>query len=71
MAEKRNTRPQMQPPKQQNGQPSGPRRWFGILLYTAAFAILGFYLFGDKEGNGASKELSYTKLTAYIDAGTI
>ena len=71
MAEKRNTRPQMQPQKQQNGQPSGPRRWIGILLYTAAFAILGFYLFGDKEGNGASKELSYTKLTAYIDAGTI
>ncbi len=70
MAEKRNTRQQPRP-NNPNGQPSGPRRWFGILLYTAAFAILGFYLFGDKEGNGASKELSYTKLTAYIEAGTI
>ena len=70
MAEKRNTRQQPRP-NNQNGQPSGPRRWIGILLYTAAFAILGFYLFGDKEGNGASKELSYTKLTAYIEAGTI
>ena len=70
MADKKNTRQQPRP-NNPNGQPSGPRRWFGILLYTAAFAILGFYLFGDKEGNGASKELSYTKLTAYIEAGTI
>ena len=70
MADKKNSRQQPRP-NNQNGQPSGPRRWIGILLYTAAFAILGFYLFGDKEGNGASKELSYTKLTAYIDAGTI
>ncbi len=70
MAEKRNSRQQPRP-NNPNGQPSGPRRWIGILLYTAAFAILGFYLFGDKEGNGASKELSYTKLTAYIEAGTI
>ncbi len=70
MADKKNTRQQPRP-NNPNGQPSGPRRWFGILLYTAAFAILGFYLFGNKEGNGASKELSYTKLTAYIEAGTI
>ena len=70
MADKKNSRQQPRP-NNPNGQPSGPRRWFGILLYTAAFAILGFYLFGNKEGNGASKELSYTKLTAYIDAGTI
>ena len=42
-----------------------------IILYTLAFALLGFYLFGDKEGKGASKELSYTKLTAYIEADAI
>ena len=36
-----------------------------------AFALIGFYFFGDKEGQGASKELSYTKLTAYIEAGAI
>ena len=42
-----------------------------LLFYTLAFALLGFYFFGDKEGNGASKELSYTKLTAYIEAGAI
>ena len=53
------------------GQPGGPRRWLNILFYAVAFSILGFYFFGDKEGAGASKELSYTKLTAYIDAGAI
>ncbi len=56
-------------PKRQ--QPSGPRRWISFIFYTLAFALLGFYLFGDKEGTGASKELSYTKLTAYIEAGAI
>ena len=57
---------------QQNGQqPSGPRRWLSILFYTLAFALLGFYMFGNKESGGASKELSYTKLTAYIEAGAI
>ena len=42
-----------------------------ILFYTFAFALLGFYFFGDKDKAGASKELSYTKLTAYIEAGAI
>ena len=68
MADKRRQQPS---PDNQNGQPSGPRRWLGILLYTAAFALLAFYLFGNKDGATGSKELSYTKLTAYIEAGTI
>ena len=42
-----------------------------ILFYTFAFALLGFYFFGDKDKAGASKELSYTKLTAYVEAGAI
>jgi len=54
-----------------NGQPSGPRRWLSILFYTLAFAILGYYFFGDKESKGFSKELSYTKLTAYVEADAI
>lgn len=66
MAEKKNN----QSPKQ-GKQPSGGRRWLSILFYTMAFALIGFYFFGDKEGQGASKELSYTKLTAYIEAGAI
>ena len=64
-----NKRRMVQP--QNNNQPSGPRRWLSILFYTLAFALLGFYFFGDKEGKGVSKELSYTKLTAYVEAGAI
>lgn len=42
-----------------------------ILFYTLAFALLGYYFFGDKENQGISKELSYTKFTAYIEADAI
>ena len=52
-------------------QPSGPRRWLSIIFYTAAFALLGWYMFGDRNAEGPTKELSYTKLTAYIDADAI
>ncbi len=54
-----------------NGQPSGPRRWVSLIFYTLAFVLLGYYFFGNKEGQGASKELSYTKLTAYVEADAI
>ena len=70
MAERKNNKqqPSGQP---ENGQPSGPRRWLSILFYTLSFALLGFWLFGDKETKGVSKELSYTKLTAYVEADAI
>ncbi len=51
-------------------QPSGPRRWLGMIFYAAAFALIAFWLFGNKD-NTPNKELSYTKLTAYIDADAI
>ena len=72
MAEKSNNtnRRRMPQPQQPAGQ-GGPRRWISLVFYTLAFAVLGFYLFGNKEGAGMSKELSYTKLTAYIEAGAI
>ena len=66
MAEKKNNRPE--PQKQ---QPGGGRRWLSLLFYTIAFAIIGYWFFGEKEGNGPSKELSYTKLMAYIELGAI
>ncbi len=66
MAEKKNNKP-----KPQNPQPGGGRRWLSVLFYTIAFAVLGYYFIGDKEGAGLSKELSYTKLTAYIETGAI
>ena len=59
------------PQPKNNGQPSGPRRWLGIVFYTLAFVLMGYYFFGNKEGVGLKKELSYTKLTAYIEAGAI
>jgi len=68
MANNNRQRPQPQMPQ---GQPGKPRRWISIIFYTLAFTILGFYFFGNKDGNGASKDLSYTKLTAYIEAGAI
>ena len=71
MAENKNKRREPQPNGQPNGQPSGPRRWLSILFYTIAFALLGYYMFGGRESNGSSKELSYTKVTAYIEIGAI
>ena len=70
MAEnKRPNNPQGQPPQGQ--KPSGPRRWVSIVLYTLGFALLGAWMFGGRESSGNSKDLSYTKLTAYIEAGAI
>ena len=59
------------PQMNNNEQPSGPRRWGSILLYTIVFALLGVYFFGNDDRRGASKELSYTKLTAYIEADAV
>ena len=66
MADKKNTG---NPKRGQ--QPGKGRRWISLLFYTLAFALMGFYFFGDKDGKGSSKDLSYTKLTAYIEAGAI
>ena len=62
---------QNQPHKNNGNTPNGPRRWVSLLFYTLAFAFLGFWLFGPKDGEGASKNLSYTKLTAYIESGAV
>jgi len=70
MAENKNKRRVPQQPAN-NGQSSGPRRWLSILFYTLAFALMGYYFFGNKDGGGVSKEVSYTNLTKYIDAGVI
>ena len=69
MANNNSKRQMPQPPS--NGQPSGPRRWVSIVFYIIAFALLAYWVFGDKNDRASSKELSYTKLTAYIEAGAI
>lgn len=53
-----------------NPQKPSPWRWVNWVLYGVAFFLLAVYLFGG-DGNSASKELSYTKLTAYIDNDAI
>ena len=52
-------------------QPSGPRRWISLLMYVAAFAVLGYWIYGDRTEQGATKDLSYTKFTAYVEADAI
>lgn len=66
-----NGKKRINPQMNNNEQPSGPRRWGSILLYTIVFALLGIYFFGNDDRRGASKELSYTKLTAYIEADAV
>ena len=51
--------------------PNGPRRWINLLMYAAAFVLLGYWIYGDKAGEGASKDLSYTKFTAYVEADAV
>ena len=41
-----------------------------MLFYTALFALIGFYIFGDKEA-GASREIPYTQMQRLIVNGTI
>ena len=69
MAENKKRRGPQQP--NNNEQPSGPRRWISLIFYMLAFVLLGYYFFGNKENQGISKDLSYTKLTAYIEADAI
>ncbi len=57
-------------PQMPQGQPGRPRRWLSILFYTFAFALLGYYLFGDKD-SAATKELTFTSIQAYIEADAI
>ena len=58
--------------RKKSGQgPSGPRRWLNMLMYVAAFILLGYWIYGDRADKGATKDLSYTKFTAYVEADAI
>ena len=72
MADKDNKKQRMLFQQPQGPKNGGPRRWLGIILYTAAFALMGYYFLGNpKEDTGTSKDLTYTKLKAYIEVGAI
>ena len=40
-------------------------------MYVAAFMVLGYWIYGDRTEQGATKDLSYTKFTAYVEADAI
>ena len=40
-------------------------------MYVAAFMVLGYWIYGDRTDQGATKDLSYTKFTAYVEADAI
>ncbi len=40
-------------------------------MYVAAFVVLGYWIYGDRTEQGATKDLSYTKFTAYVEADAI
>ena len=55
---------------QDQPNPSPRRRWFRLLFYVILFTMLGYYFWGEKE-KGASKEITYTQLQDYMEAGAI
>lgn len=57
----RNNRPNPNDPKNKG------RRWLSLLFYACAFGLLGFWMFGGNKNNeGAQKDLSYTKFQSYV-----
>ena len=67
MAEQ-NKRPSVRNNRQDPNNPRNKgRAWLSMLFYIIAFGILAMWLFGDRNRtDGPQKELSYTKLQAYI-----
>ena len=62
-----NNTPNRRPTQHANGQPGRPRRgWLSMIFYIIAFALIGYYFFGDKDPH-ESKVISYTNLQSYID----
>lgn len=53
-------------------EPQKPRRrWVSFVLYTLIFGLMGLWIFGGKEKSGGTKDLSYTKFTAYIENNAV
>ena len=68
-SENRNGKPTIDPNNQK-----GPSKWGRVLstmLYILAALLLAAWIFGDKEGSNAKKELSYTKFTAYVESNMV
>ena len=63
MAEQKPKQPNQ--PKQKNNQPKKPR--WSWLYYVIMIALMVFFFFPVGGEKGMSKDISYTKFTAYIE----
>lgn len=61
-----------QPKKKQDPRNSKKHRIGSAILYIAIFALIGMWMFGgDKTGDAAQKQMSYTKFTSYIQNNAV
>lgn len=54
--------------------PKEPSKWgrlISTIFYVVAALLIAMWVFGDKDGSGAKKELSYTKFTAYVESNMV
>ena len=54
--------------------PKEPGKWgrlISTIFYVVAALLIAMWVFGDKDGSGAKKELSYTKFTAYVESNMV
>ena len=54
--------------------PKEPSKWgrlISMIFYVVAALLIAMWVFGDKDGSGAKKELSYTKFTAYVESNMV
>ena len=54
--------------------PKEPGKWgrlISTMFYVVAALLIAMWVFGDKDGSGAKKELSYTKFAAYVESNMV
>ena len=66
-AEIRRPRVREQMPGMNGGNGSNPRKWVGWVLYIIMLGVLCMYFMNREQDGSASKELSYTQFTSYIE----
>ena len=62
--------PNSNPSQQPNKKPNNRWRWLSWVLYSAAFFLLAVWMFGG-DTYSSTKDLSYTKFSAYIENDAI
>ena len=57
-----------------SNNPKEPGKWgrlISTMFYVVAALLIAMWVFGDKDGSGAKKELSYTKFAAYVESNMV